>query len=181
MYEHEIKHTLKNAAEVAEKLNELDGFDCIEETQLDMYFTPFHVNFLEEKPITEWFRVRKTETGAELCYKNWGKEKGTCCLEHEVVVSDCETILAILSKLGFREIIKVDKKRRTWRKNDLSISIDSVDRLGMFIEIEIVTSSSDSAEALRILEAQLESLGAEVGERNYTGYPFMLIEENARA
>lgn len=38
--------------------------------QKDIYYTPAHKNFLEKKPISEWFRIRDTKEEKTINYKN---------------------------------------------------------------------------------------------------------------
>ncbi len=48
----------------------------------------------------------------------------------------CMILLQILERLGFREVAVIRKDRRVYRKNGLTLSIDLVHKLGLFIEIE---------------------------------------------
>jgi predicted adenylyl cyclase CyaB len=39
-------------------------------TQIDEYFTPKHRNFVRKRPIKEWLRLRKSDSGNFITYKN---------------------------------------------------------------------------------------------------------------
>ena len=60
---------------------------------------------------------------------------------------------------------------------DVEISIDQVEELGAFIELEITTHFDDPKVAKSYLYDIVKEIGAEVGEEDYRGYPFILLEK----
>ncbi|MEM4928339.1 MAG: class IV adenylate cyclase, partial [Acidilobaceae archaeon] len=87
----------------------------------------------------EALRIRQRGDGViELTYKGPREKsldyKGR--LELTTVVADENSLREILEALGFRSAIVVIKKRRSYGKNGVEISLDEVDGLGCFIEIE---------------------------------------------
>jgi adenylate cyclase class 2 len=65
---------------------------------------------------------------------------------------DAENTKNILTSLGFSPMATVTKKRKNYRLGDFLISLDEVQNLGNFIEIEI------SAEDSRKYEEKVESI-----------------------
>ena len=56
--------------------------------------------------------------------------------ELETPVADAQTLADILQRLGFREVIRYEKRRETWRLGDCEVCLDELPRLGWYVEIE---------------------------------------------
>jgi len=56
--------------------------------------------------------------------------------EFETPVADAQTLADILQRLGFREVIRYEKRRETWRLDDCAVCLDELPRLGWYVEIE---------------------------------------------
>ncbi|HUU95101.1 MAG TPA: class IV adenylate cyclase [Phycisphaerae bacterium] len=56
--------------------------------------------------------------------------------ELETPVADAQTLADILQRLGFREVIRYEKRRETWRLRDCEVCLDELPRLGWYVEIE---------------------------------------------
>jgi len=57
--------------------------------------------------------------------------------------------ITFLNKLGFKETFTIDKHRESFSYKDFVIDLDSIDKLGNFIEIEKTISSADEKEEAR--------------------------------
>ncbi|MBU2633916.1 MAG: class IV adenylate cyclase [Nanoarchaeota archaeon] len=175
----EVKFPLKNSEQVisflkknAKKLNENDF-------QRDTYFTPIHRNFLDVKYPYEWLRLRESIKGITLNYKHFYPENVKTidyCDEFETKI-DNSIINKIFDSLNFKKLITVEKNRTTWIFKDVEIAIDDVKDLGPFIELEITTHFDDPKKAKEFLYKLTEEIGAEIGEEDYRGYPFLLLEK----
>jgi putative adenylyl cyclase cyaB len=62
--------------------------------------------------------------------------------EYEFVVSDGNAARQMLTALGWQEIVTVDKARLESKTEDYTICIDEVAKLGLFIELEVLTEDS---------------------------------------
>jgi len=51
--------------------------------------------------------------------------------------------IAFLDKLGFEEAFTIDKYRESFRYKDFGIDLDSVNKLGCFVEVEKMVDSSE--------------------------------------
>ena len=80
--------------------------------------------------------------------------------EYETAVSDGETAEKLLEALGYRPLAVVDKVRRTYRMEDVTLCLDEVEGLGGFLELEILVPAEEGREeAVGRLLALLDGLG----------------------
>lgn len=56
--------------------------------------------------------------------------------EIEFLVSSAEDALAMLSELGYQEVMRFAKRRERWKLTETTIELDELPYLGAFIEIE---------------------------------------------
>lgn len=176
----ELKFPLLNPKGVISNLKRKAKVKKLGDFQKDTYFIPKHRNFLKQKPISEWLRVRETKLGASLNYKHWHnlKDKQAIhCDEYETSVEDIKSLKKILESLDFEEIIVVDKVRDTWNFKKAEVAIDKVKNLGTFIEVEAKGAFKSIDEAKDYLHKILKELGAKVGPQDFKGYPYWMIEK----
>lgn len=152
--------------------------------QNDTYFTPAHINFLNEKPITKWLRVRNTNTETTINFKDWSSgsnDKKIKCKEIEVGLDDYDGILEILNALDFRKIIVVNKTRSSYLYKGIILSIDTIVNLGDFIELEYSNNIYDSEEeSLNYIKEVLTELNIEIGNQIFAGYPQLILENELK-
>lgn len=180
----EAKFFLKNKQQVLDRICQLHLEHNVEnEKQKDSYYIPAHRDFLESEIISEWLRIRETEKECTLNYKQWvpiGAKIQNQCNEFETVVGDEFALKKIFELLDFKEIVSVQKVRNSWIFDDVEIIVDEVERLGTFIELEVLHRVEE--EQIPVMQEHfymvLQTVGAEVGERDRRGYPYMLLEKN---
>ena len=63
--------------------------------------------------------------------------------EIEFVVEDYNKACDFLKVLGYKEWVKVNKKRRYTKYMNANICLDEVEQLGSFVEIEIIVPDDD--------------------------------------
>jgi predicted adenylyl cyclase CyaB len=97
----ELKFILNNVGDLKERLDK-NALFLNENFKKDTYFIPYHRNFVEQKPIYEWLRIRESnrnnKTISILNYKNFGKDRKVdtvACKEFETEISDSETLRKI--------------------------------------------------------------------------------------
>lgn len=186
MYEVEIKvpaaHDEVRSALVAAGAERLDKF-----RQVDTYYDAPHRDFAETD---EALRLRRetpsldedsAETAAattKLTYKGPLIEaESKTREEHETVVADDEAAAAILDGLGFEPAARVEKDRTFFALNGYTVSLDHVDGLGEFVEIEAETTESDDVADVREgAAAVLRSLGLDPDEQIRTSYLGLLLD-----
>lgn len=178
----EVKYPLHNREVVLQQINNLNMV-CTRtnEYQNDTYYTPIHRDFLSQQIVSEWLRIRETNTKCTLNFKQWlpiGAEIQNHCNEYETVVQDIYALKTILKLLDFKEIIVVNKTRSSWIYENVEISIDYVDGLGSFIELEAmdeVIKDSKIEDVHKHFINILSVLKAETGKRDRRGYPYLLL------
>ena len=175
----EVKFSLKNVGQVVSFLNKSAEKKVEKVVQVDTYFTPVHKNFLEPDYPFQWLRVRESDKNIILNYKHFypeNKKDTNYCDEFEVSMNSL-IIKKILECLDFKKLIEVKKERTSWIYKNVEISIDKIEELGSFIELEITTHFEDPKVAKEYLYKLTKEIGAKVGEEDYRGYPFMLLEK----
>ncbi len=159
MLEIEAKARVRDLSEIEKKLVELKAEFIKEEEQEDLYFNHACKDFSKTD---EALRLRKVGEKTFLTYKGAKIEKLTKTREeYEVEVDNFNNAKKILEKLGFKEVAKVKKKRRYFRLKEYLISLDEVQKLGSFVEIEKKANEYDPKELIEFLK----TLGAEDIER----------------
>lgn len=121
----------------------------------------------------EALRVRRSRGGVEVSYKG-PRMGGGAKTRLELTASAEGDVEAILSALGFKKVAEVRKRREYYSYKSFTISLDDVDGLGQFVEIELLVSSRDLVpEAERAIEGLAKELG--LGERVDATYLELLL------
>ncbi|MBI5621446.1 class IV adenylate cyclase [Candidatus Falkowbacteria bacterium] len=191
MAHHNIEIEIKVTVEHIEPLVaflEKNGQRQPEQHQMDEYFCPAHRDFLKDRPVKEWLRLRDADGQSSVNYKNWhfdAKGNSHHCDELEIQCDRLDHMRSIFAALDFRSIVVVDKLRQTWIYQDYEVAIDSVANLGEFVEIEYVGTDA-TADPEPITEAMvnfLKTVGCGEIVRDYGGYPFLplFLEEKQNA
>jgi adenylate cyclase, class 2 len=175
----EVKFPLRNVEQVINFLKNNAEKKSEKTVQIDTYFTPSHKNFLDPDYPFQWLRIRESDRGVVLNYKHFYPENEKnvdYCDEFEVIISS-PIVKKILERLDCKKLIEVKKERRSWMYKDVEISVDKIEELGAFVELEITTHFDDPKQAKEYLYRLVKEIGAEVGEEDYRGYPYILLEK----
>lgn len=150
-----------------------------EKYQKDEYFSPVHRNFIETEPVKEWLRVRESKNNS-ITYKLWHYDengRSNYCDEYETSIGEPAQLRKIFTALDLKPVITVEKKRRSWVCQDYEIVVDEVTDLGTFVEVEYKgeagVGSADNIVSEMV--SFLRKAGCTKIERNYVGYPFMIL------
>ncbi len=178
----EAKFPLYNKKIAINKLNEVGIPTETNNIQKDIYYTPAHKNFLEGETISEWLRIRNTNNEKTINYKNWSNNKGNnkiSCKEIEIGIDDYNGMIEMFEALDFKKIIVVEKVRNSWEYNGIVISLDTINNLGDFIELEFKTNLFDNEEdSLNYIKETIKGLDIEVGEQIFAGYPQLIMNKD---
>lgn len=181
----EIQVNVENSKPLIEFLKKNGNFRS-EKRQVDEYFSPTHKDFLAIRPVREWLRLRDADGKYSMNYKNWHFDKSGkshYCDEFETKIEGIDQAKKIFEALNFKPIALVDKLRKTWTYKDYEIAVDSVKKLGDFIEIEYIgkDEKADPGKVTGEMVDFLKKVGCGKITRNYVGYPFLvLFPEEAR-
>jgi len=147
MIEVEIKAKISHPKKIIQRLKTKTTF-LKEIYQEDIYFNAPDRDF---RITDEALRIRTSSEGSALTYK--GSKIGNLIdktrEEISVHINDLKKTRVILEKLGFQAVAKVSKTRMLFQFNELSISVDFVESLGEFIEIESLVNTQNEIEKTR--------------------------------
>lgn len=139
---------------VADRLESLGAEPVAEKTQVDTYFAAPHRDFAQTD---EALRVRRENGDAYVTYKGPKHDEETKTREeHETEVGDAETARAVFESLGFEEFGRVEKERRVYDLGGTTVTLDDVEGLGEYVEVERERPPEDDATAAR--EAVFDTL-----------------------
>lgn len=140
----EIKAYSDNPDEIKEKLANI-GANYIEtREERDIYYNHPSRDFGKTD---EALRLRFVNGRCKITYKGPKVSRETKArIEHETGVDDIEVFTLILNALGFVKSGKIKKNRELYMLKDMEITLDSVDGLGEFVEIEKQCLMSEDAE-----------------------------------
>ncbi|WP_276301271.1 class IV adenylate cyclase [Halorussus lipolyticus] len=179
MYEVEVKVPADHD-EVRERLAELGAEPVNEVTQEDTYYDAPHREFAETD---EALRVRRetpadAEEFAELTYKGPLVEAESKTREEiETVVEEGEATGNLLAALGFDPAATVRKERERFLLDGYTVTLDAVDGLGEFVEVETEVEGESEVESAREKAySVLRDLGLDPDEQIRTSYLGLLLE-----
>ncbi|UPW00340.1 class IV adenylate cyclase [Halorussus gelatinilyticus] len=179
MYEVEVKVPADHA-EVRERLDALgaDPVNAVE--QEDTYYDAPHREFAETD---EALRVRRespedADSFAELTYKGPLVEaESKTRREVETEVAEGEAAGDILAALGFDPAATVRKERERFALDGYTVTLDAVNGLGEFVEIETEVADEDAVEAAREEAFEiLRELELDPEDQIRTSYLGLLLE-----
>lgn len=145
MYEVEVK-VPADLAQVRGRLEALDAGARGRVAQVDIYFDHPGRSFAETD---EALRVRRTDDRSVVTYKGPKVDPASKTRrEIEVAVDDADATEALLRAVGFEPADEVRKVREQYAYGGYTVSLDDVDGLGGFVEVE--TEGDEAAiESLR--------------------------------
>lgn len=165
--------------ELRHRLQELGARLLEEKNEEDTYYQHPCRDFAETD---EALRLRVTSTGgAEVTYKGPKQVlgRGKARSEHTVHLKpgELEEAKAILLALGFQPAATVRKRRAYYQLGSLLVTLDTVEGLGCFAEIEY-TGKASPEEAVREIEEAIEKLGLQEAEPLHRSYLELLLEKS---
>ena len=183
MLEVEVKYrNADRAATVATLLN-WGATLAQDRTDVDLYLSAPDRDL---KATDEAFRLRRIGAKNYLTYKGPKRDAETKTrAEIEVPLADGDTTAAdterLLAALGYKPVTTVRKKRRVYHLHragfDFEVCFDSVERVGEFIELEILAEE----ERYEAAKASLLTVASELGltEQERRSYLGMVLEAQA--
>lgn len=183
----EIEKKYKITKEIYEEIIEYfkkENIDYKLEMQNDVYFSPVHFPFFGDKIDNECLRLRILDDRNILSYKKFipaNESKPAHCIEHELEISDIEKIKLILNDLRVNEEFTLKKERKIFiYKDNIEISLDKVDDLGFFIELEIKNSDNIN-DSLNSMNEFTKNFKITESMRNYDGYSYLLFNKKSNS
>jgi adenylate cyclase class 2 len=179
--------------------NELDEFLELDELyttptqivqQTDTYYDAPHRDFEETD---EALRIREETEGEKANEEETDEEEPTIQLtykgplvdddsktreESETIVSNRETMDAILESLGFSPAAIVEKEREHYALGEYTVTLDTVSHLGEFVEVERVSDDTEIETVREDAFSILRELGLDPDDQIRTSYLGLLIKND---
>ncbi|WP_435358559.1 class IV adenylate cyclase [Haloarchaeobius sp. DFWS5] len=208
MYEVEVKVRAAHD-EVRERLRKRGAEPLNAVVQVDTYYDAPHRDFAETDEALRIRREAALETGefgladdddeatsadaatladsldedafdAHVTYKGpLVEDESKTREEFETLVALGETMDEILGRLGFEPAATVRKRRERFALDDYTVTLDTVDGLGEFVECEVETTEEDVEHAREGAFDVLRSLGLDPGEQILTSYLGLLLADSS--
>ncbi len=151
-------------------------------SHIDYYFDPPHKTYAYTNPedstkdADEWFRIRTSEKGNEICYKLWHRDENGKSLyadEIETFIGSEEAALKIVNALGFKETSVIKKHRRSYKHKEFQFDCDEVEGLGFFVEIEFRGEIEDPSQGKHKIYEFLKEIGITDWKKTKRGYSWI--------
>ena len=175
MLEIELKVRVPGLDPVREKLRKMNALFRGRAQEHDVYYNAPHRDFSKTD---EALRVRYVNNSAVVTYKgkkieNYGLKARE---EFNTAVENGEVFEQILARLGFTRTANVSKWRETYTLGSATVSLDDVESLGTFVEIEVI-SNGGKENALFEIERLKKELGI-TGEAILDSYLELLLSRS---
>ena len=142
--------------------------------EVDIYFQHPCRDFAKTD---EALRVRRSGSDVEVSYKG-PRMSSAVKTRLELTASAEGDVEAMLEALGFRKVAVIKKRREYYAYGSLTVSLDSVEGLGDFVEIEALASSEAS---VKDAEAEIEALAGRLGLREKVDETYLELYLRSRA
>lgn len=175
----EIQAKIKNPGGVEEKLNNIGKFNQ-ERNQIDKYYVLSSRDFFSVDPPIEYLRIRYEEGKNHLNYSYLHfKESGwlEATDEYETTVEKPEIVEEIFNKIGLILKVTVKKNRKYFDCGDFEVTLDNVEGLGDFMEVEAKKDFGGPDKTRQACSDFLNSLNIEYEVKKEAGYPRMLYQK----
>jgi adenylate cyclase, class 2 len=157
-------------------LNKIGAAKVGTEIQSDTYFAAPHRDFAKTD---EALRIRSLDGQAVLTYKGPKLDKVSKTREEFETPVDEVIFTKILHALGFTEAGIVRKTREIFEAEEITISLDAVESLGEFLEVEIMAENEKDLETSRHkLFDFLKQFGFGEKDSIRVSYLEMVLEKN---
>ena len=159
LYEVEVKLPITSMESIEETILQAGGVRLNSETQSDIYFdhpcrsfsvTDESIRLRHRTPLGDSSLSDSGFAPIELTYKGPKIDKKTKTrIEYTADLGSIEPIIAILKHTGFKRVATITKRRVFFDIDGITASIDDVDDVGLYIELELIADGKDSMNAAR--------------------------------
>ena len=158
MIEVEVKAKINSFEEMENRLSGIGAVISKKEFQEDIYFASPIVDFAKTD---EALRIRTTNNNTFITYKGPKlNSEAKTRKEVEMTIESAEKAKDIFEEIGFREARTVRKNRQYYTYENFEISLDDVEGLNPYMEIEIALDDDKSYdEAQKSIFELFEKLG----------------------
>lgn len=180
MKEVEVKVKINSVGDVKKDLEEKGFSFSLPIEQRDVIYANPKILPSYDKFTTssDFLRVRRTKDKNYFTFKR--PQTGELdVIERETEISNPEQVEDILKFLGFEKAVNVNKKRMIAKRGDYEVSLDEVEGLGSFLEVEkIVDMETDSIKVQEEIWEFLAGFGIDRKDEITRGYDTLVYLKN---
>ena len=173
----EMEIKIRLTKEEYEKLNKMmksTGKFLLQSNQQDIYYQSDYFS----GDFNKLLRLRLSGNKNVLTYKNINNNM--YCEEYEVEIDNSNNLIKIFDSIGLKKITEVKKERKIYSYQDkYEVSLDKVDNLGYFIEIEVIGTISNYFEEYDNLLKDSRNLGLNLNNIEQKRYPQLMINNQS--
>jgi predicted adenylyl cyclase CyaB len=186
-YEFELRFVVEDYAPILDSLRKMKATIKDELIEKDLYFSTPPSGTVEKGSI---IRVREDikqndERKVILSYKSPNVLRGGVETREEIevqVLSDVLSLTKLLGKIDLKPLVPVSKRRVEYSLDyngvHFTVTLDNVDSLGSFVEIELMSHRKDDAKILIALSEELATkLNLDKTRKISLGYHEMMLEK----
>lgn len=130
--------------------------------QDDQAYAPVGWTYEQSKIGVPFARLR-TENGRHMFTVKKPIDNELSCVEHECQIADRQQMHAALLVMGFQPTVRIVKTRRSGALGKLTLCLDEVEHVGVFLEVEQLIAAGQLGEAAQQqLDQFVRSLGLPV-------------------
>lgn len=166
--ETEVKYRIeepKNKQKVLERYQQVRSVK-----QTDYYLNPPEKDFSQDR--INYLRIRLREDGGSFDFHIVRNDEDT--EEYETDIEDPQELKDILEKVGFEIYVEVRKQRKVFEIEGFEVTLDRINDIGGFVEIETTAEDSDRNKMYEIAEKLSLKENQKVTGK---GYPDIVLEE----
>jgi adenylate cyclase class 2 len=183
-YEVEVKIAIDSYEEMEKRILDVGAKKINKEFQIDSYYDHPCRTFQETD---EALRVRSRQPIGdeknvpskglvELTYKGPKVDDTTKTrIEASATLDDAAEMTTILENLGFKLVAAVTKKRQFFNLPSITLSIDEVEDVGLFMELESIAETKDIDQAKENIFALMEKMGLDPSQSIRESYLWMYM------
>lgn len=175
----EIQVVIKDPKKVEERLIEVGKFIKTRKQKDKYYVTPDR-NFFDKDAPNEYLRIRYEDESNHLNYSYLHFDKKGWLMatdEYETKVEKPEIVEEIFKKIGMILKVTVIKTRKYFKCGDFEVTLDKIENLGEFMEVEAKKDFGGVVKTRKACEDFLKSLEIEYEMKKEAGYPRMLYKK----
>ena len=177
----EIAVSVRNPKEAERNILKIAKF-IREVKQVDNYFVPKDKDFFKKKVTKEYLRVRHDGNKSHLNYSYCHYDKHNHFLqtdEYESIVENPDIVDEVLKRIGMVHKVTVKKLRKHFSYGDFEITLDNIEDLDYFIEIEAKKDFGGAEKTRDECYKILSKLNVDYEECPDLGYPDMVLRKNS--
>lgn len=175
----ELKFKLDSKKELLEKLSELGVALSVPRKQHDWIYMRNGKSFGDLEVGEAIIRIRKEGDNTITTIKKYVdgiKDRQ----EVECGISDASLFAEYLEMLGFKLLVEVEKERVIGHYHNASITLDHVNELGDFSEIEVIAHDDSVIDARKQVEDIAKVLGIDIIKQVDVPYDEMIYERKKK-